>query len=66
MKSHALAGLYRKGDWLLFGAETTGLPEEVSRGAQKAPVHVALQTLNGMCEAVRSCHPEQRVSRTTL
>ena len=23
------AGLYREGDWLLFGAETTGLPEEV-------------------------------------
>ena len=25
------AGLYREGDWLLFGAETTGLPEQVSR-----------------------------------
>ena len=25
------AGLYRGGDWLLFGAETTGLPEPVSR-----------------------------------
>ena len=24
-----VAGLYRTGDWLLFGAETTGLPEEV-------------------------------------
>jgi len=24
-----VAGLYREGDWLLFGAETTGLPEEV-------------------------------------
>lgn len=24
-------GLYRKGDWLLFGAETTGLSEQVSR-----------------------------------
>jgi hypothetical protein len=23
------AGLYQGGDWLLFGAETTGLPEEV-------------------------------------
>ena len=25
------AGLYREGDWLLFGAETTGLPEQVRR-----------------------------------
>lgn len=23
------AGLYQTGDWLLFGAETTGLPQEV-------------------------------------
>lgn len=23
------AGLYQSGDWLLFGAETTGLPQEV-------------------------------------
>lgn len=24
-----LAGLYQPGDWLLFGAETTGLPPQV-------------------------------------
>ena len=32
-RHHATPDTYRKGDWLLFGAETTGLPAEVRRGA---------------------------------
>jgi len=28
-KPHTSPGTYQKGDWLLFGAETTGLPDEV-------------------------------------
>ena len=35
MRAGDLTGLYQKGDWLLFGAETTGLPEEVRGVAQK-------------------------------
>ena len=29
-RHHATPGTYQKGDWLLFGAETTGLPPEVA------------------------------------
>lgn len=29
---HATEGTYQPGDWLLFGAETTGLPEQVGLG----------------------------------
>jgi len=25
-----VAGMYQSGDWLMFGAETTGLPKEVT------------------------------------
>lgn len=28
-KPHTSPGTYQKEDWLLFGAETTGLPDEV-------------------------------------
>jgi len=30
-RHHATPDTYKKGDWLLFGAETTGLPDEVRR-----------------------------------
>lgn len=43
-RPHAEEGAYRKGDWLLFGAETTGLPDEAheicakSGGVRRIPI----------------------------
>ena len=41
-RHHATEGTYQAGDWLLFGAETTGLPEQVAHGEPQPHVHVAL------------------------
>lgn len=35
-RHYAEPGMYQPGDWLMFGAETTGLPMEVGRGAKSA------------------------------
>lgn len=43
-RPHAEEGAYQKGDWLLFGAETTGLPDEAhdvcakSGGVRRIPI----------------------------
>eukprot|EP01024_Parvocaulis_polyphysoides_P001966 TRINITY_DN10583_c0_g1_i2.p2 TRINITY_DN10583_c0_g1~~TRINITY_DN10583_c0_g1_i2.p2 ORF type:complete len:157 (-),score=18.01 TRINITY_DN10583_c0_g1_i2:266-736(-) len=34
-RKHTLPGTYQKGDWLLFGAETTGLPDEAHEATKK-------------------------------
>ena len=33
-RHHAVEGTYQPGDWLLFGAETTGLPDQVASAAR--------------------------------
>ena len=48
-RPHAEPGAYRAGDWLLFGAETTGLPDEAhdacarSGGIRRIPIDEDLQ-----------------------
>ena len=53
MRANDLTGLYEKGDWLLFGAETTGLPEEVREGAQL--LKVQCKTLSSSPSGI-NCH----------
>ena len=35
--SYCAPGLYRPGDWLMFGAETSGLPQQVRDSMQQQP-----------------------------
>ena len=63
-RHHATPNTYHKGDWLLFGAETTGLPDQVRRrrgvygssgySAQRAPVSVIASTVQAHQATVAS------------
>ena len=66
-KPHAEEGAYKPGDWLLFGAETTGLPDDAhdtcarSGGLRRIPIdeqhvrslNLAVSAGIGMYEALR-------------
>ena len=79
-RPHAEPGAYRAGDWLLFGAETTGLPDEAhdacaaSGGVRRIPIdETHVRSLNlavsvgvGAYEALRQIDgdPEMPPPRT--
>ena len=62
------AGLYRPGDWLIFGAETTGLPAEVHGPQIVYPIPVSMLCVTcsylhhcalAVCQVYRSVEEEE-------
>ena len=52
---HQLPGQFNAGDWLLFGAETTGLPDEVCNETKKLKVTCPAEiALAGQCDPVHA------------
>lgn len=51
-----LQGMYQKGDWLMFGAETTGLPIEVGKQPQHWQwLELQLRCMRGSSSSLAGC-----------